>query len=205
VLARCRHPVGIVTKSALVLRDLDLLAPMAQSGLVKVALSVTTLDRLTARKMEPRAATPARRIDAIRALSEAGIPVSIMVAPVIPAINDSEIEAILEAARDAGASEAGYVLLRMPLEIKELFREWLATEFPDRASRVISILRQMRGGKDYDARWFERQKGSGPFAEQIAARFKLALRRLRLNERRLCVRTDLFVPPIAKGGQLALL
>lgn len=205
VLARCLHPVGIVTKSALVLRDMDILAPMARNGLVKVALSVTTLDRVTARKMEPRATTPAKRLDAIRALSEAGIPVSVMVAPIIPAINDSEIEAILEAARDAGAAEAGYVLLRMPLEIKELFREWLATEFPDRASRVISILRQMRGGKDYDARWFERQKGSGAYAEVIAARFKLALRRLQLNERRLTVRTDLFVPPVAKGGQFALL
>ena len=205
VLARCRHPVGIVTKSALVLRDLDLLAPMARDGLVKVALSVTTLDRVIARKMEPRASTPARRLDAIRALSEAGIPVSVMVAPLVPAINDSEIEAILEAAKKAGAGEAGYVLLRMPLEIKDLFREWLATEFPDRASRVISILRQMRGGKDYDARWFERQKGSGPHAVQIASRFKLALRRLQLNERRLSVRTDLFVPPVAIGGQFALL
>ena len=205
VLARTRHPVGIVTKSALVVRDIDILAPMARDGLVKVALSVTTLGRKTARKMEPRAATPALRLAAIAKLAEAGIPVSVMVAPIVPAINDSEIEQILDAAKTAGASEAGYVLLRMPLEIKELFREWLATEYPDRAARVISILRQMRGGKDYDARWFERQKGSGPYAEQIGARFKLALRRLQLNERRLTVRTDLFVPPTVKGGQLALL
>ena len=204
VLARTRHPVGIVTKSALVIRDLDILAPMARDGLVKVALSVTTLDRTVARKMEPRASTPAKRLEAIAKLAAAGVPVSVMVAPIIPAINDHEIETILKAAEAAGAREAGYVLLRMPLEIKELFREWLATEFPDRAARVISILRQMRGGRDYDSRWFERQKGSGPYAGQIAARFKLALRRLRLNERRLTVRCDLFVPPVAKGGQFAL-
>ena len=205
VLARTRHPVGIVTKSALIVRDIDILASMARDGLVKVALSVTTLDRVTARKMEPRASTPAKRLEAISKLAEAGIPVSVMVAPIVPAINDAEIEKILAAAKASGATEAGYVLLRMPLEIKELFREWLATEFPDRAARVISILRQMRGGKDYDARWFERQKGSGPYAEQIAARFKLALRRLHLNERRLTVRSDLFRRPVAKGGQLALL
>ena len=205
VLARTRHPVGIVTKSALILRDVDILAEMARDGLVKVALSVTTLDRVVARKMEPRASTPAKRLEAIARLAEAGIPVSVMVAPIVPAINDAEIEKILEAARDAGAREAGYVLLRMPMEIKDLFREWLATEFPDRAAKVISILRQMRGGKDYDARWFERQKGSGPYAAQIAARFKLALRRLGLNERRLTVRTDLFQRPVPKGGQLALL
>ena len=205
VLARARHPVGIVTKSALVTRDIDILAPMARDGLVKVALSVTTLDRATARKMEPRASTPARRLDAIAELSRAGITTAVMVAPVIPAINDSEIEAILEAAKDAGASEAGYVVLRLPLEIKDLFREWLATEFPDRAERVISILKSMRGGKDYDARWFERQKGSGPYADLIAQRFRMALRRLSLNERKYRLRSDLFVRPVAKGGQLALL
>src|SRR5262249_34421853 len=127
VLDRASHPVGIVTKSALVVRDVDILSRMAERGLVKVAISVTTLDRRVARKMEPRAATPQRRLDAIRALSEAGVPVSVMTAPILPAINDSEIEKILEAARDAGALEAGYVLLRLPLELKELFREWLAT------------------------------------------------------------------------------
>jgi len=205
VLARTHHPVGIVTKSALILRDLDILAPMAREGLVKVALSVTSLDREVGRKMEPRAPTPAKRIEAILELSKAGVPVSVMVAPIIPAINDAEIEAILTTAREAGASEAGYVLLRLPLEIKELFREWLAAEFPDRASRVVSILRQMRGGKDYDARWFERQKGTGPYAEHIAARFRLALRRLGLNERRQTVRSDLFVPPVGRGSQLRLL
>jgi DNA repair photolyase len=205
VLERTRHPVGVVTKSALVVRDLDILSRMAADGLVKVALSVTTLDGEIARKMEPRASAPARRIEAIRRLAEAGVPVGVMVAPIIPAINDSEIERILEAARDAGATEAGYVLLRMPHEIKELFREWLATEFPDRARRVLSIMRAMRGGKDYDARWFERQKGSGPYAMAIAQRFKLAVRRLRLNERRLATRKDLFVPPARPGEQMVLL
>ena len=204
VLAKTRHPVGIVTKSALITRDIDILGPMARDGLVKVALSVTTLDRVIARKMEPRATTPAGRLEAIRKLTEAGIPTGVMVAPVIPAINDNEIERILGACKDAGAREAGYVLLRMPLEIKQLFREWLATEFPDRAKRVISILQGMRGGKDYDARWFERQKGSGPYASQIAQRFKLALRRLGLNERRYALRSDLFQRPVAEGGQLAL-
>ena len=204
ILAKAKHPVGIVTKSALVTRDIDILAPMAREGLVKVALSVTTLDRMVARKMEPRASTPQKRLEAIKALTEAGIPTSVMVAPIIPSINDSEIEAIMEAARDAGASEAGYVLLRLPLEIKDLFAEWLATEFPDRAARVMSILRSMRGGKDYDARWFERQKGKGPYADQIAQRFRLALRRLELNERKYRLRSDLFVRPVAMGGQLAL-
>jgi DNA repair photolyase len=205
VLEAASHPVGIVTKSALVVRDVDILARMASRGLVKVAVSVTTLDRTIARKMEPRAATPPRRLDAISALSAAGVPVSVMVAPIVPAINDSEIESILEAARDAGAKEAGYVLLRLPLELKELFREWLATELPDRASRVINILRSMHGGKDYIATFGIRQRGQGPYAEQIAARFRLAAKRLGLNERHLKLRTDLFRRPVPQGGQLSLL
>src|SRR5262245_15553322 len=205
VLDRASHPVGIVTKSALVVRDVDILARMAGRGLVKVAISVTTLDRKIARKMEPRAATPPRRLDAISTLSAAGVPVSVMTAPIVPAINDSEIESILQAARDAGATEAGYVLLRLPLELKELFREWLATEFPDRASRVINILRSMHGGKDYIATFGHRQRGSGPYAEQIGARFRLAARRLGLNERHLKLHTDLFRRPGPQGGQLSLL
>jgi len=204
VLDAASHPVGIVTKSGLVVRDVDILARMASRGLAKVAISVTTLDRMVARKMEPRAATPQRRLDAIRALSEAGVPVSAMVAPIVPAINDSEMERILEAARDAGALEAGWVLLRLPLELKELFREWLATEFPDRASRVISLLRSMHGGKDYVAAFGHRQRGAGPYAEQIGLRFRLAARRLGLNERHLRLRTDLFQRPVARGGQLSL-
>jgi len=205
VLDAASHPVGIVTKSALVVRDADILTRMASRGLVKVAISLTTLDRTVARKMEPRAATPPRRLDAIRALSAAGVPVGVMVAPILPAINDSEIESILAAARDAGAREAGYVLLRLPLELKELFREWLATEFPDRASRVINILRSMHGGKDYVAAFGVRQRGAGPYAEQIGSRFRLAVKRLGLNERHLRLRTDLFRRPVLQGGQLSLL
>ena len=205
VLDRANHPVGIVTKSALVVRDLDILARMASRSLVKVAMSVTTLDRRIARKMEPRAATPPKRLEAIKALSAAGVPVAVMTAPIIPAINDSEIERILAAARDAGATEAGYVLLRLPLELKELFREWLQTELPERAARTINILRSMHGGRDYTPEWRVRQRGKGPYAEQIGARFRLATKRLGLNERNSKLRTDLFQRPVGKGDQLSLL
>lgn len=204
VLADAKHPVGIVTKSALVTRDIDILAPMAAEGLAKVAISVTTLDRRVARAMEPRAATPPRRLEAIRQLAAAGIPVTVMVAPVIPGLTDHEIESILESARDAGARDAGYVMLRLPLEIKDLFREWLAEEFPDRAKRVIGLLQSMHGGKDYVAGFGLRQRGSGPYAEQIATRFKLARKRLGLESERLKARTDLFVRPAIRGQQLAL-
>jgi DNA repair photolyase len=204
VLDRASHPVGIVTKSALVLRDIDVLARLAKRDLVKVAISVTTLDRQIARKMEPRAATPAKRIEAIAGLAAAGVPVAVMVAPIIPALNDSEIEPILAAAQRAGASEAGYVLLRLPLELKILFREWLASEFPERAQRVINLLRSMHGGKDYTPEWRTRQRGKGPYADQIALRFRLAVSRLGLNERNLKLRTDLFQRPVGKGDQLAL-
>ena len=205
VLERANHPVGIVTKSALVVRDLDILSRMATRGLAKVALSVTTLDRKIARAMEPRAATPAKRLEAVSALSQAGVPVSVMVAPIVPGLTDSEIERILEAARDAGATEAGYVLLRLPLELKDVFREWLEGAFPDRAGRVINLLRSMHGGEDYRAEFNLRQKGSGPYADQIALRFRLALKRLGLNTRRQSLRTDLFRAPVAKGGQMSLL
>ncbi|MBR2534593.1 MAG: PA0069 family radical SAM protein [Hyphomicrobium sp.] len=204
VLAEAKHPVGIVTKSALVTRDIDILAPMAAEGLAKVAISVTSLDRHVARAMEPRAATPSRRLDAIRQLTAAGIPVTVMVAPVIPGLTDHEIEGILENARDAGARDAGYVMLRLPLEIKDLFREWLAEEFPDRTKRVIGLLQSMHGGKDYVAEFGLRQRGSGPYAEQIATRFKLARKRLGLESERLKARTDLFVRPASRGQQLAL-
>ena len=205
VLDRSNHPVGIVTKSALVVRDIDILQRMASRNLVKVALSITTLDRKVARAMEPRAATPPRRLDAIRQLSEAGIPTQVMVAPIIPGLNDHEIEEILDTAHAAGARDAGYVLLRLPLELKEIFREWLATEFPDRASRVINILRSMHGGRDYVSEFGMRQRGSGPYADQIAARFRLALSRRGMNRRHLKLRTDLFQAPVAKGGQMRLL
>jgi DNA repair photolyase len=203
VLDRTSHPVGIVTKSALVVRDIDILSRMAARGLVKVALSITTLDRSLARAMEPRAATPTKRLEAIQQLSAASIPTQVMVAPIIPALNDNEIESLLTAAKEAGAGDAGYVLLRLPLELKELFREWLATEFPARARRVINILRSMHGGRDYVAQFGVRQRGTGPYAEQIALRFRLALKRLGMNQRTLRLRTDLFEPPTAR--QLRLL
>jgi DNA repair photolyase len=201
VLSKTNHPVGIVTKSALVVRDLDLLAPMAERGLVRVALSVTTLDNKIARAMEPRAATPKRRIEAIRHLSAAGVPTTVMVAPIVPGLTDPEIENILEAASNAGATSAGYVTLRLPLELKTLFREWLATAFPDRAGRIIHALQSMHGGQDYVAAFGHRQKGSGPFADQIGQRFRLAVRRLGLDGERTRLRCDLFRHPIIKGGQ----
>jgi DNA repair photolyase len=204
VLERTGHPVGIVTKSALVVRDIDILERMAARGLAKVALSVTTLDKRIARAMEPRAATPAKRLEAVRQLSQAGIPTSVMVAPVIPALTDPEIERILEAAYAAGAREAGYVLLRLPLEIKVLFREWLETEFPDRAARVIHLLQSMHGGRDYVAEFGVRQRGHGPYADQIGMRFRLACKRLGLNANRRALRTDLFVAPVLDGQQMRL-
>jgi len=205
VLDRASHPVGIVTKSQLIVRDIDILSRMAARGIVKVAISVTTLDRRLARSMEPRATTPARRLAAVRALAEAGIPTAVMVAPIIPALNDSEIEAILAEAKEAGAIEAGYVMLRLPLELKTLFREWLEAAYPDRARRVISILQTMHGGKDYSAEFGLRQRGSGPYADLIARRFSLALTRLGLNRRRLRLRADLFRAPVPAGGQMKLL
>ena len=204
VLERTSHPVGIVTKSALVVRDIDILERMAARGLAKVALSVTTVDRRLARAMEPRAATLQKRLEAIGKLSDAGIPVGVMVAPIIPGLNDHEIESILEAAYAAGARKAGYVLLRLPLELKEIFREWLATEFPDRAQRVLSLLQSMHGGKDYVADFGLRQRGRGPYADQIAKRFRLALKRLGLNIDRQDLRCDLFQAPVLAGQQMQL-
>lgn len=205
VLERHNHPVGIVTKSALVMRDIDILSRMAEKGLAKVALSVTTLDRKLARAMEPRAATPPRRLEAVRALSEAGIPTSVMIGPVIPGLNDAEIERILDSAAAAGAKEAGYVILRLPLEVSSIFKDWLLQHYPDRYRHVMSLVRSMRGGKDYDAEIGKRMKGAGPYAWQIGRRFELAARRLGLNTQRLKLRTDLFVPPLKQGEQLTLL
>jgi DNA repair photolyase len=204
VLEHYSHPVGIVTKSVLVCRDIDILSRMAARGLVKVALSVTTLDRQLARAMEPRAATPARRLEAVMRLSEAGVPAAVMVAPVVPGLNDSEIEAILAAAAAAGARQAGYVLLRLPLEVKDLFREWLEANAPDRAARVISLIRQMRRGKDYDAEFGRRMRGTGPLAWTIGRRFEMAAKRNGLNREKVMLRCDLFTPPAAPGAQLKL-
>jgi DNA repair photolyase len=205
VLYEFRHPVGIVTKSALVLRDLDLLAPMAALGLAKVALSVTTLDRKLARTMEPRASTPPRRLEAIRGLREAGVPAGVMFAPVIPALNDEELESVLAAAAEAGAQSAGYVLLRLPLEIKDLFREWLEANEPGRARHVMSLVRSMRGGKDYDRAWHSRMRGTGPYAEMIAKRFQLAVKKLGLNRDSRPLDLSQFRKPAQAGDQLALL
>ena len=178
VLAECRHPCSIVTKGALVTRDLDLLAPMAEQGLVSVYLSITTLDNRLSARMEPRAAAPHTRLATVRKLTEAGVPVGVLVAPVVPAITDSELEAILEAAREHGARSASYVLLRLPHELKEIWREWLQLHYPDRAAHVMSLVRQMRGGRDYDSAFGTRMRGQGPFADLIAARFARARRRL---------------------------
>jgi DNA repair photolyase len=205
VLDRCGHPVGIVTKSALVLRDLDILARMAQRDLVKVALSVTTLDPRLARVMEPRAATPPRRLEALRQLTAAGVPTSVMVAPVIPALNDAEIERILDAAAAVGVREAGYVLLRLPLEVRDLFREWLMANFPDRYRHVFKLIRDTRGGKDYDSSWNTRMTGAGPVAWMIGRRFELACEKLGFNKTRTRLTTEHFNPPRPAAEQLSLL
>jgi DNA repair photolyase len=205
VLARTNHPVAIVTKSALVLRDLDLLAPMAKKGLVKVALSVTTLDPALARKMEPRATSPERRLDTIRRLAEANIPTAVMVAPIIPAINDAEIEAILARAHAIGARDAGYVLLRLPLEVRELFAEWLRAHYPGKLKHVLSLLRASRDGKLYDSKFGARMTGSGPYAWMIGRRFEAAAARLGLGRSRVPLHCELFRPPARVGEQLRLL
>lgn len=204
VLNRFNHPVAIVTKSALVTRDIDILADMAARGLASVCVSVTTLDRQLARIMEPRAATPSRRLETIRLLADAGIPTGVMAAPVIPAINDAEIEEILHAAYKAGARRAGYILLRLPLEIKDLFREWLAEFFPDRAGRVMRLLRESRGGRDYDPEFHKRMTGTGPYAQMIAGRFKVALRKSGMHEQTAALDTEQFRVPPAAGDQLDL-
>jgi DNA repair photolyase len=204
VLNRMNHPVGIVTKSALVTRDIDILSRMAERQLAKVAISVTTLDPKLARRMEPRAAAPAKRLETIRKLTEAGIPVSVLVAPIIPAINDHEIEAILKACAAAGAQEAGYVLLRLPHDLKDLMRDWLAEHYPDKLKHVFTLLQEARGGKDYDAEWSTRQSGIGPYAWMLGRRFETAAERLGLNKRNLKLRKDLFKVPPKETGQLSL-
>ena len=204
VLDSAGHPVGIVTKSALVLRDLDILARMAKRDLVKVALSVTTLDPQLARTMEPRAATPPRRLDTLRQLVKAGVPATVMVAPVIPALNDDEIERILEAVAAAGVRNAGYVLLRLPLEVRDLFREWLMTNFPDRYRHVFKLIRDMRGGKDYDSTFGQRQTGTGPIAWMIGRRFEVACEKLGFNAAKHKITTEHFRPPRPGAKQLDL-
>ena len=206
VLSEHDHPVSVITKSALVQRDVDVLADMAKRRLASVAVSLTTLDRALARVMEPRAATPERRLETIAALAGAGIPVTVMTAPMIPALNDMELERLLEAARDRGARKAGYVLLRLPLELVALFEEWLATHAPGKAKHVMSLIKDAREGKAYRAEWGTRMKGTGAYAEMLRLRFDKACRRLGLNERKDAFHLDttLFRPPPKKGDQLAL-
>ena len=204
ILLRYRHPVHLITKSALILRDLDLLEELAAQNLVSAAISLTTLDDELKRIMEPRAASPAARLRCLRELNAARVPVSVLCAPMIPMINDAELETLLQAAREAGAQSAGYVLLRLPREIAELFEEWLQAHFPQRAEHVMSLVRQCRGGANYDSRFGVRMRGEGPFADLLARRFQIACTRLGLNRRDGFATLDCsrFAPP---GRQLPLL
>ncbi|MFL6599892.1 MAG: PA0069 family radical SAM protein [Steroidobacteraceae bacterium] len=206
VLAECRHPLTIVTKSALVVRDLDLLQDLARDHLVSVMVSVTTLDNNIKRTLEPRTASPQARLKVIEQLASAGVPVGVMVAPVIPALTDHEMERILESAKTAGASSAGYTLLRLPHEVKDLFREWLAAHYPDRAQHVMSLINQSRGGKDYQAEFGTRMVGTGVFAQLLRKRFDVAKRKFGLDNaaNRHELRTDLFRPPAVDGPQMTL-
>jgi DNA repair photolyase len=205
VLWQFRHPVTIVTKSALIRRDLDILAAMAEERLATVTISVTTLDRALARVMEPRAPTPELRLETMAALAAVGIPSGVLSAPMIPALNDSEMEAILERARAAGAVSAGYTLLRLPLELKALFREWLEAHFPDKAAHVLSLVAQAHGGRLYDSTWSKRMIGDGPYAEMLRVRFDRACRKLGFNQRSIGgLDVSRFRPPARKGNQLSL-
>ena len=207
VLARFNHPITMVTKSALIMRDIDIFASMAAKRLARVALSVTSLDAHLARTMEPRASTPSRRLMALKALSDAGVPTAVMVAPVIPGLNDHEIESILTAARDVGCRDAGYVMLRLPIEVKDLFREWLDAAVPTKAAKVMSLVRSARGGMDYDPEWDQRMRGVGPVADLVRTRFKLACARLGLNKTEYAKDLDCsqFRVPDAPGQQLQLI
>ena len=204
VLQAFRHPFSIITKSNLITRDADILGEMGRAGLARAAISITSLDRKIARSMEPRAATPQRRLDAVRQLSQAGCPVTVMFAPVVPGLTDHELEAVLEASAEAGATSAGYVMLRLPLEIAELFQEWLATDHPDRAARVMSLVKQMRRGKTYTSEWGVRGRGEGPLADLVAARFKAARKRYGLEGMRGGLDVAQFRPPPKAGDQMSL-
>ncbi len=205
VLRDFRHPVTIVSKSALIQRDLDILSEMAKDRLAIVTISVTTLDRTLARVMEPRAATPERRLETIAALVAAGVPTGVLSAPMIPALNDAEMEQILDRARAAGAISAGYTLLRLPLELKALFREWLEAHFPNKAAHVLSLVAQAHGGRLYDSAWSKRMTGTGPYAEMLRLRFDRACRRLGFDQRTMRpLDTTRFRPPPQTGDQLSL-
>ncbi|HEY4540958.1 MAG TPA: PA0069 family radical SAM protein [Noviherbaspirillum sp.] len=183
VLHECQHPVGLITKSSLIERDIDLLAPMAAKGLAAAAVTITTLDPAIARTLEPRATAPARRLRTIRTLTDAGIPVGVSIAPVIPFVTEPDLERVLEAAVEAGVQSAGYIVLRLPWEVNPLFQQWLQTHFPERAQRVLNRLRDMRGGKEYDAEFGKRMRGEGVWADLIRQRFEKAVKRLGLQHR----------------------
>jgi DNA repair photolyase len=204
VLKTFQHPLAIITKSSLVERDIDLLAPMAELNLVKVIVSVTTLDHELSRKLEPRAATPKRRLSVIRSLTDAGIPVGILLAPIIPALNDSEIEAVLSAAVEAGAMTASYVMLRLPHELKDLFAEWLQAYYPLKAAHIMNVVRDMRGGQAYSSVYGERMTGTGEFARLVAQRFQLACKNTGLNQRSIHFNLDAFTVPEKSGDQMSL-
>lgn len=205
VLNRYNHPVAVITKSILVQRDIDILANMAKRRLAKVAISVTTLSTELKQIMEPRTAAPTARLRMIQTLSEAGIPVTVMAAPMIPMINDAELEQILQLARAAGASYAGYTFIRLPYEVKELFKTWLQQHYPDRAEHVMSLIRQSRGGKEYDATFGQRMQGQGEFATLLGQRFQLACKRLQLNTLpHRSLDTQKFKVPEAPSQQLEL-
>ena len=204
VMAEHNHPVTIVTKGTLIERDLDILGPMARNGLARVGISVTTLGAGLSRKMEPRVPSPARRLRTIRRLVDAGIPVRIIASPMIPGLTDHELESILQAGKDAGATAASYILLRLPLEVAGLFRDWLAEHYPDRAKRVMARVRESHGGQDYSAQWHKRMTGEGEYADLIGRRFQLALTRLGLRQDLPPLRCDLFRVPERPGDQLSL-
>ncbi|WP_170437645.1 PA0069 family radical SAM protein [Ruegeria arenilitoris] len=204
VLRDFNHPVAIVTKGALIERDIDILAPMAALGLVRVGISLTTLDDGLSRRMEPRAPAPKRRLRTIRMLTEAGIPVRVMTSPIIPGLTDHELEALLEAGRDAGADAASWIMLRLPREVSQLWQEWLSEHEPGRAEKVMARLREMHGGRDYDPRWGHRMRGEGVYAEMVAKRFKSAIARLGLATTTPKLRCDLFARPARAGDQLSL-
>ena len=204
VCLRFKHPVSLITKSAAITRDLDILSELAELGLVKAAISLTTLDHKLARAMEPQAATPKRRLEAMEALSKAGVPMTVMTAPVIPGLTDHEIEALLKASANAGAQTAGYVLLRLPLEVRDLFYDWLKKVKPDAADKVINMVRDTRGGADYSSDFHIRGRGEGPIAEMISKRFRAGVRRYGLQKDRVKLRCDLFERPLDTEDQLSL-
>ncbi|CUH76892.1 PA0069 family radical SAM protein [Tropicibacter naphthalenivorans] len=204
VLRDFRHPVAIVTKGTLIERDIDILSDMAAKGLARVGISVTTLDAQLSRRMEPRCPPPARRLAVIQRLTEAGVPVRVMASPLVPALTDPELEAIVTAGAEAGATAASWIMLRLPREVAGLWQDWLAEHYPDRAGRIMGHLRDMHGGEVYSSEWFKRMRGEGPYAQLIGQRFNRVVRALGLDQRQPPLRSDLFRVPPRAGDQLSL-